>query len=225
MKTKILFQRILFTFLFSSISILVNAQDYVGFKSGFTIAHTEFNFGLGNNDKLGKGAARPTLLIFTELKAGKYYSFTPDISYTQTGNIIRTNDTIYTSHYNRVSYLGIGMINKVNILNGGFEVYGLAGPQFKYALGGRIARTGSIAVEQIVEKIDFEETNLRRFDMNVRTGIGLSKVSPTYKIILEWTYDIAFFDVNTSDLSVERNHKSTGVLLGLAFNLNKETEN
>jgi len=50
-------------------------------------------------------------------------------------------------------------------------------------------------------------------------------VSPTYKIILEWTYDIAFFDVNTSDLSVERNHKSTGVLLGLAFNLNKETEN
>lgn len=210
--------------LFCAMSTIATAQQYVGFKAGFTVSNSEFDFGIEDYDLTGKGAPRPAFMLFSEFDINSYYTFAPNIHFSQTGNLMSRPDSIYSGTFNRIDYIGTGLINKVKLFSDEFEVYGLVGPQFRWAIGGRTRHIAAPSrnLLNIVEKIDFEAIDLKRFDINMHTGIGLSKVNPGYKIILEWTYDIPLFDVNSSKPFTQRNHRNTGVLLGLMFELNRE---
>ncbi len=215
--------KMLFTLLLCSMSTIAISQQFIGFKGGATLSNSEFDFGIEEYSFSGKGAPRPAFLLFSEFDVNKYYTFAPNIHFSQMGNAMsRPDSSIYFRTFNRIDYVGTGLINKIKLFSNEFEVYGLVGPQFKLAIGGKTKHWGREKTDDTAEKIDFEAINLKRFDTNIQTGIGLSKVNPGYKILLEWVYDFPLFDVNSSKPLIQRNHRNTGVLLGLMFELNRE---
>jgi len=218
----------LFLILFCSISTIISAQQYVGFKVGFLISNSDFDFGISDYSLAGNGAARPTVLLFSEFETFQHHSFTPGIFFSQTGNQMWLNDSLNTLAENRIDYVGVNLVNRLKLFKNEFELYGIVGPQFRWAVNSIMYQSYTISELGLPlyratsrQKPDFEEINLRKFDMNLRTGVGLSKVNKNYKIVLEWVYDFSLFDINSSAQFVNRNHKNTGILVGLEFKLNK----
>ncbi len=218
----------LFIFLFSIISITLTAQQYIGFKIGFLITDSDFDFGISDYRFSGKGIARPTLMLSSEFETLPYHSFAPNIHFTQTGNKMWLEDSLHRFGDNRIDYIGINLINKFKVFSSEYEIYGILGPQLRWAVNAVKVRSSSsssslpMPLMGIKERVDFDELGLKRLDMNLRTGAGLSKVNKNYKIILEWVYDFHFFNINSKPLLANRNYKNTGVLVGLMFKLNKE---
>jgi len=204
MKTSTL--KTLFLILFCGISTIITAQQYIGFKAGFLNSNSDFDFGINDFQPSGNGAVRPTVALFAEFETFEHHSFTPGIYFSQTGNSMWIEDSLYTSSDNRIDYIGVNLENRLKLFSDEFEVYGIVSPQFRWAVNA-ITNKGypdsdpgfPFEYPTIKEKVDFEDANLKRFDMNLRTGVGLSKVNKHYKIILEWVYDISFFDISSDD--------------------------
>lgn len=214
--------RTLLLLLFCSISSITTAQQYLGFKVGAINSNSDFNFGIGNYEIADGSKTTLFISLFSEHEVNQYYSFTPNVHFAQAGNTVYDKDsTNYTSFTNRIDYIGVGLLNKIKLFSNEYEVYGLVGPQFRLSFGGIVGRGFSKGAAQ---KIDYEDINLKISDINIRTGVGLSKVNKNYKIILEWVYDVSFFDINSKSLFIHRNYKSTGLLIGLAFKLNRENQ-
>lgn len=226
MKTSTL--KTLFLILFCGISTIITAQQYIGFKAGFLNSNSDFDFGVNDYRVEGNGIARPALGLFSEFETFKYHSFMPGIYFSQTGNHMQVEDSLYVFSKNRIDYIGVSLTNRLKLFSNEFEVYGIAGPQFRWVVNAITKKQYTTEPEpgtflsNIIttkERIDFEEANLRRFDMNLRAGVGLSKVNKNYKIILEWVYDFSLFDINSSPTFANRNYKNTGLLVGLEFKL------
>lgn len=216
----------LFIFLFCTISISLTAQKHIGFKIGVLNAASDFDFGISYYRFAGNGKVLPTLMLSYELETLPYHSFTPSVHFTQTGNLMWLEDTLYNSSSNRIDYMGIGLINNFKIFSNEYELYGILGPQFRWAVNATTIRHTPSSLftlpMSMKEKVDFGDVGLKRLDMNLRTGVGLSKVNKNYKVILEWVYDFHFFNINSEPLFANRNYKNTGLLVGLMFNLDRE---
>lgn len=198
--------------LLCSLSTIVVAQQYIGLKGGLPRSTSDYHFDLEYNGIDGIDYKPTTIFIsiFAELGQNPHYTFAPDIHFVQHGNRLPIDSLGRIT--NQVSYVGTGLINRFKIFSNEYEVYGLLGPQFKLAIR---ARSGE-------EILDIEEINLKRIDMNLRTGFGFSKVNENYKILIEWVYDFPFFDINSSS-SFANVNRTRGFLIGLQFRL-KEKE-
>ena len=205
----------LFLILFCSISTITIAQQYIGIKGGAINSNSDFHFG---SDRLPLEAnkLRPFISIFTEFGRNPHYSFVPDVHFMQNGNLtpIDSTDSVFRANTNRINYIGTGLINRFKIFSEDYELYGLAGPQLRVAIG---ASSGG-------QKLDIQEINLNRFDVNLRMGFGMSKVNKNYKILIEWVYDFAFFDIDSSSQFNNTNGNATGLLIGLEFKLKEKEE-
>lgn len=158
---------------------------------------------------------RPFVSIFTEFQRNSYYSFVPNIHFIQNGNRIPVDSTsLFRTNTNRINYIGAGLINRFKIFSEEYELYGLAGPQLKLAIGAKSAQ----------QRLDFKEINLNRLDVNLRMGFGVSKVNKNYKILVEWVYDFAFFDIDSSSQFNSTNGDAVGLLIGLEFKLKEKEE-
>jgi len=204
----------LFLILFCGISTMTVAQQYIGIKGGALSSNSDFHFNL-DRSPFDANRLRPFVSIFTEFGRNPSYSFVPNIHFIQNGNRTPIDSTsTLRANTNRINYIGTGLMNRFKIFSEEYELYGLAGPQLKLAIG----------VNSGGQKLDFKEINLKRFDINLRMGFGMSKVNKNYKMIIECVYDFAFFDIDSSSQFNSTNGNAAGLLIGLEFKLKEKEE-
>jgi len=216
MQNKKTILKLLLFLLLGNISTLVYSQQVIGFKGGYNVSTSEFNFGTSGSYFVNR-IDLLSLSVFAEFEKNNFYTFYPNLHFVQRGNIQR-NDLLWNE--NIINYLGVSLLSKLVFFKEKIEIYGLVGPQLDFAINARlIEKTGEPGFNVHRGNVDFEEIRLSRFDINLQTGFGLAKVNDKYKILLEGTYDLPFYDINLSENVNQRNFRNIGILLGLSFYL------
>ena len=102
-------------------------------------------------------------------------------------------------------------------------MYILGGIHFDVGINARgIARYSRM--DSLAHRVnyDFDDMGLKRVDIYCRTGVGIAKINPKSKVLLEVIRDIPFFDIDKSKMRKRKNEKGLFLLMGVSFFINNK---
>lgn len=202
------------------------AQIQVGFKAGYNVANINYLFKTDIHKLLSIQSIPLTQVsIPVEIPISNHYSIQAELHFKQSGNSIQSISVPFPFN-NFINYWGIGGLNKFKFEAGNVTPYALLGFQFNVATNGEVSYIPSDAMntfeDLIEEKIDFEELDLRRFDMVFRAGLGLSMQVRKAALLFELTYDKGMIDIDKSETLSAYNEKGIGIMIGIMKSFGRE---
>lgn len=179
------------------------AQVQVGFRAGANwgaVSKPEFLDNFSPTFRLSPG---PTGALFVEVPVNERVSIRPEIAYMQKGFLLDEGFDLPIGNWNiplgaRVSYqthyLELPVLAKINLNEGPFQVYMLAGAAAGYAVDGRIrTRTSGIFRSRPMDvDMNMNVISYNRWDFSAIGGLGLSVEAGRGKFFLETRYEHGF---------------------------------
>ncbi len=171
--------------LFLLLSVICRSQTHIGISGGG-----------GINDMVSLRASLPV-----QVKLSPSLSFRAGFVFTQQHNtdILRKLNAFRDYRRTTISYVGIPLQLQASLPFRAFSVYALAGPQINYGL----SFSTSYLEEGIYgnERLDFEKLQVRRFDLGLSTGIGISaNIRKDQVLFIEMLMLLNFYDIDADPI-------------------------
>lgn len=193
MKNLIYFLVLPFIFSFPTISC---SQYSVGLKGQINSISTPLVI---KRDLLSKALGEtlnPGFGISLEKKLNKYSSLQIELMYQEQSKSFLLTGSDRVINTSLMEYLRIPILIKYRIPFENWNLLGLIGPNLGYALDLKSGETDQNLVFTYYEKLNFDEHNIKRFDIGILAGIGIEKVlANNMKTTLSLRYLIGLTDI------------------------------
>ena len=194
--------RFLLFAILSIFSILVQAQNHIGFKAGISYSNTYLPYNITATDVIKRGYLPGLQLgIPIEIKVNDLFYVQPELILGTEGSFLYVYRPEEQRIYNNVLlYLKLPLLGKVVLLKeNNYQLNGLAGITPAYAIGIK-----SISYPQqpgVIreEPIDFPSSQTKRFDLALNLGMNIEKtIAKSIKMVLEIRYNVGLYDIAAS---------------------------
>lgn len=173
-------------------------------------------------------SAGPTGAIFLDIPLSDRVSFRPEAAYVQKGFVVREGLDVNLGGFNlpigaRVAYqsknIEIPLLLKVNLTDGAFQPYLIAGPSVGYALDGRIRTRATAFFTTQPYDVDLNYGGmLNRWDIGAVGGLGLSMDAGAGKFFIEGRYTHGFTrQVQVPIVNVDVRNRGIAASIGYSF--------
>lgn len=209
----------------------LNAQVFLGFRTGYHKANVHITEGLDNLTPDFQSIDAYSFAAVMEVPLGYGFHFQPELAYTRKG--FRLNEGFDLELFNfpiplnveaasRFNYLEAPLLLKYKVGDGKVKAYFMGGPNVSYATSGRlITRTNSfIDIKLLDTEIDLDAIDYERLEFSAIAGAGLSIEAGRLQLFADARYQHGFTELYDIPVVEERiRNKSFGVNVGMMIPL------
>ena len=199
------------------------SQVSAGIRSGIHISRFSFN---SEEEDAVKYLSTPYVSLSGEVFITESFSFQTELIYLQKAVRLYSQDAIdYSDFRMRLNALEIPLLAKKNFVDWSTKLCLYAGPSVAYAFGGKINQdfTEQKVKYTIKESIDFEDMQLKKWDVCLHLGGNLGIPAGNGEIILDARYIFGLLDIDGfAEESTKKVHtRGIGLSIGYAFHLSE----
>jgi len=139
----------------------------------------------------------PGVSIFGDYKLNEILAIQVEISFRQNRSHYSLHSGTPTIHTSIINYVRVPLLMKLSQNKKWINIIVFGGPNFGYATGLKSAETvGNIMDEAIFTKLNFQEYEVRRFDLALTLGLGIEKtIANKFRTSLDLRYDYGLINV------------------------------
>ena len=220
------FKQFIFIFFLVAFSSKGFAQFSVGIKGHISMIGAPLVEKQDFFSKKLRPTFNPGVSIFGEFKLNEIVAFQAELAFRQNRSHYLLRFGTQTIHTSIIDYVRLPLLVKLSQKNKWINLIVFGGPNFGYASSIKSAETvGNFLIDDATfKKLDFEEYNVRHFDLALTVGIGIEKpIANKFRTSIDIRYDYGLIDVIKSQ---ENSYVNRGITLevGILIPISKEEE-
>ncbi len=148
--------------------------------------------------KILRPTFNPGVSIFGEYKLSENLAIQAEIAFRQNRSHYSLRSSTPTIHTSMINYIRIPLLMKLSQNKKWINLIVFGGPNFGYATGIKSAETvGNILFDEAVfTKLNFQEFQVRRFDLALTLGLGIEKtIANKFRTSLDIRYDYGLTNI------------------------------